>query len=215
MSISWKRAFIPGSLALLLTRVGHRRRHVCRAGIGVPVLKGTASARAFQRCAPRAYILMAYAVMALDWYEAQRAAAARATCGDLVEEGVHPGEPGAAAALVRDAQDERGPVFWHRFRCGSIFGISSAHADGERRGPASIWRHLQTLRAETLSMLPPDLIQPLGARRRHAPKANLFLPPFSARADGNRRGGQIESEGRVSQGSVSRVLRSPQIDAAP
>ena len=42
-----------------------RRRHVYRAGIGVPVLKMTASARAFQQCAARAYILMADIAMAL------------------------------------------------------------------------------------------------------------------------------------------------------
>ena len=46
------------------TRFGHRRRHVYRAGIGVPALKMTASARAFQRCVARAYILTACVVMA-------------------------------------------------------------------------------------------------------------------------------------------------------
>ena len=39
-------------------------RHVYRAGIGVPVLKMTASARAFQRCVARAHILTACVVMA-------------------------------------------------------------------------------------------------------------------------------------------------------
>ena len=42
----------------------HRRRHVYRAGIGVPVLETTASARAFQRCAARACVAMASIVMA-------------------------------------------------------------------------------------------------------------------------------------------------------
>ena len=37
---------------------------VYRAGIGVPVLKMTASARAFQRCVARAFAVMAYVVMA-------------------------------------------------------------------------------------------------------------------------------------------------------
>ena len=35
------------------------------AGIGAPVLKMTASARAFQRCMAHTYVLMAYIVMAL------------------------------------------------------------------------------------------------------------------------------------------------------
>ena len=41
---------------------------VYRAGIGVPVLKMTASARAFQRCVARACIVTAYEVMALYSY---------------------------------------------------------------------------------------------------------------------------------------------------
>ena len=43
----------------------HRRRYVYWAGIGVPVLKPTASARAFERRAARAYINMAHVVMAI------------------------------------------------------------------------------------------------------------------------------------------------------
>ena len=44
---------------------GHRRRRVYRAGVGVPVLIMTASTGAFQRCVARAYILVAYVVVAL------------------------------------------------------------------------------------------------------------------------------------------------------
>ena len=38
--------------------------HQCLVGTGVPVLKMTASARAFARNAARAYMVMAYTVMA-------------------------------------------------------------------------------------------------------------------------------------------------------
>ena len=44
--------------------IGHRRRHVHRAGVGVPALEVTASARAFQPCVARACIVMADVVMA-------------------------------------------------------------------------------------------------------------------------------------------------------
>ena len=47
-----------------LAHVGRRRRRVCRAGVGAPVLKTSASARAFQRCVARAYTVIAHAVTA-------------------------------------------------------------------------------------------------------------------------------------------------------
>ena len=54
---------------------GHRRRHVYRAGIGVPVLKMTALTRAFQRCVAHAGIPVAYAVMCQVGFPAATAAA--------------------------------------------------------------------------------------------------------------------------------------------
>ena len=55
-------------------------------GIGVPVLKTTASARAFQRCAARAYVVTAHVVMALRSYgmgrggRSRRSSSTRSAC---------------------------------------------------------------------------------------------------------------------------------------
>ena len=52
-----------------------------------------------------------------------------------------------------------------------FFFNASEHADGERRGPVSLRRCLKTRLAETSPTRPSDPIQPLGVRRRHAPKS--------------------------------------------
>ena len=67
------------------TRFGHRRRHVYRAGIGVPVLEMTASARAFgprafQRCVARAYMAIAYVVAAYPVMPKSERLAYQGTC---------------------------------------------------------------------------------------------------------------------------------------
>ena len=52
---------------------------------------------------------------------------------------------------------------------GFFFNVSE-HADGERRGRVSVRRHLETRHTETFPTLALGSIQPLGVRRRHAPK---------------------------------------------
>ena len=55
------------------------------------------------------------------------------------------------------------------------FLSTSEHADGERRGPLPIRMRLRMRLAETCLALPSDSIEPLGVRRRHAPRSCPFV----------------------------------------
>ena len=66
--------------------------------------------------------------------------------------------------ILRSPPPRRRAAMAERF-----FSNISEHANGERRGPVSIWRCLKTHLTETFPMLPSVLIYSLSARRRHAP----------------------------------------------
>ena len=111
-----------------LAHIGHRRRHVYRAGIGVPVLKMTASARAFQRCVARACTVIAYAVMALYSYGQCRRVRTRNAEGTS--------SAGGSADAVGLPRAPPLPSIAVRARIRFFF--VSEHADGERRGPSRV-----------------------------------------------------------------------------